>query len=182
MHATKDETAPVVGGPTDGNDSDEAPEVLNNQVASFQALNQRRKEKEARVHSKDAAKRKRKNKQETKVSQLPHDVLSAVAARHKEVEADEEDKVAIEERRKMRLVQSEAKILKRIEKKSHTKQFGNIHVQTLETLEQTQTRELSASAKKFLELRSAPHRKRMNVLEGHPSQFTKRQKNRSARI
>lgn len=124
--------------------------------------------------------RKRKTKQETKeeteLPELPDDVLSAVAARNDEEDAAEEEETAAELRAKKRRAVKEAKLMK---KKTHTRQFGNIQVQTLETLENTQTRELPASAKKFLELRAAPNRTRMNVLEGHPSQFTKKQKRRS---
>ena len=73
----------------------------------------------------------------------------------------------------------EVKMAKLMEKKTHTRQFGNIQVQTLEALEKTQTRALSDSAKEFMELRLAPTRERMNVMEGHPSQFTKKQKYRN---
>ncbi|KAG7382988.1 hypothetical protein PHYPSEUDO_004167 [Phytophthora pseudosyringae] len=166
-------------------DSDEAPEVVTKQSATQQAQTQQRQEEEARAQAKAAAKRKRKTKQETKpeqeVPELSDDVLSAVAARKEEDEAAEEEETAAELRAKKRRAVKEARLAKLMEKKTHTRQFGNIQVQTLETLENTQTRELSASAKEFLELRAAPTRTRMNVMEGHPSQFTKKQKLRSQR-
>ncbi|KAF1785439.1 hypothetical protein GQ600_27491 [Phytophthora cactorum] len=161
MAAKQDKTPAVYDS-----DSDEAPEVVTKQSATEQALTQQRQEEEARAQAK-AAKRKRKTKQEPKpeeeVPELSDDVLSAVAARNEE-EAEEDE--AEELRAKKR-------------QEAHTRQFGNIQVQTLESLENTQTRELSTSAKQFLERRLAPTRERMNVMEGHPSQFTKKQKQRS---
>ncbi|KAG2789838.1 hypothetical protein PC129_g14453 [Phytophthora cactorum] len=172
MAAKQDKTPAVY-------DSDEAPEVVTKQSATEQALTQQRQEEEARAQAK-AAKRKRKTKQEPKpeeeVPELSDDVLSAVAARNEE-EAEEDE--AEELRAKKRRAEKEAKLAKLMEKKTHTRQFGNIQVQTLESLENTQTRELSTSAKQFLERRLAPTRERMNVMEGHPSQFTKKQKQRS---
>ncbi|POM63733.1 Hypothetical protein PHPALM_20830 [Phytophthora palmivora] len=180
MDAKEDKT-PVVRPDGNDSDSDEAPEVVTKQSATEQALTQRRQEDEARAQAKAATKRKRKTKQETEVPELPDDVLSAVAARTEEEDAAEEQETAAELRAKKRRAVKEAKLAKLMEKKTHTRQFGNIQVQTLETLENTQTRELSASAKEFLELRSAPTRARMNVMEGHPSLFTKKQKQRSQR-
>ncbi|KAG2995208.1 hypothetical protein JG687_00015808 [Phytophthora cactorum] len=174
MAAKQDKTPAVYDS-----DSDEAPEVVTKQSATEQALTQQRQEEEARAQAK-AAKRKRKTKQEPKpeeeVPELSDDVLSAVAARNEE-EAEEDE--AEELRAKKRRAEKEAKLAKLMEKKTHTRQFGNIQVQTLESLENTQTRELSTSAKQFLERRLAPTRERMNVMEGHPSQFTKKQKQRS---
>lgn len=66
-----------------------------------------------------------------------------------------------------------------LKKKTHTRQFGNVHVQTVGELERQQARPLSASAEEFLKRRSAPHRARMSVLEGHPALFTKKQKQRA---
>ncbi|OWY96285.1 hypothetical protein PHMEG_00033485, partial [Phytophthora megakarya] len=145
------------------------------------ALTQRRQEDEAR---KASTKRKRKPKQETKETEVPElsdDVLSAVAARNEEEDAVEEEETAAQLRAKKRRAVKEAKLAKLMEKKTHTRQFGNIQVQTLKSLENTHARELSASAKEFLELRSAPTRARMNVLEGHATLFTKKQKQRSQR-
>ncbi|ETI41005.1 hypothetical protein, variant [Phytophthora nicotianae CJ01A1] len=176
MAAKKDKTPAVYDS-----DSDEAPEVVTKQSATEQALTQQRQEEEARAQA-TAAKRKRKTKQEPKpeeeVPELSDDVLSAVAARNEEEE--EEDK-AEELRAKKRRAVEEAKLAKLMEKKTHTRQFGNIQVQTLESLENTQTRELSTSAKQFLERRLAPTRARMNIMEGHPSQFARKQKLRSQR-
>ncbi|ETO69676.1 hypothetical protein, variant [Phytophthora nicotianae P1976] len=176
MAAKKDKTPAVYDS-----DSDEAPEVVTKQSATEQALTQQRQEEEARAQA-TAAKRKRKTKQEPKpeeeVPELSDDVLSAVAARNEEEE--EEDK-AEELRAKKRRAVEEAKLAKLMEKKTHTRQFGNIQVQTLESLENTETRELSTSAKQFLERRLAPTRARMNIMEGHPSQFARKQKLRSQR-
>ncbi|KAG6949199.1 hypothetical protein JG688_00014732 [Phytophthora aleatoria] len=175
MAAKQDKTPAAVYD----SDSDEAPEVVTKQSATEQALMQQRQEEEARAQAK-AAKRKRKTKQEPKpeeeVPELSDDVLSAVAARNEE---DAEEDEAEELRAKKRRAVKEAKLAKLMEKKTHTRQFGNIQVQTLESLENTQTRELSTSANQFLERRLAPTRERMNVMEGHPSQFTKKQKQRS---
>ncbi|ETL87787.1 hypothetical protein, variant [Phytophthora nicotianae] len=176
MAAKKDKTPAVYDS-----DSDEAPEVVTKQSATEQALTQQRQEEEARAQA-TAAKRKRKTKQgpkpEEELPELSDDVLSAVAARNEEEE--EEDK-AEELRAKKRRAVKEAKLAKLMEKKTHTRQFGNIQVQTLESLENTQTRELSTSAKQFLERRLAPTRARMNIMEGHPSQFARKQKLRSQR-
>ncbi|CEG35736.1 uncharacterized protein PHALS_00071 [Plasmopara halstedii] len=159
---------------THHSDSDEAPEVVTKQSAKEQALNQQRQEKEAHAQVKEA-KRKRKVKKVTaeaeEVPKLSDDVLSAVATRHEEEDAV--DSVA-EIRAQKQLAVKRAKVAKLMEKKTHTRQFGNIQVQTLETLENMQTRELSASAKEFLLRRTAPSRARMNILDGHPSQFTKK--------
>ncbi|ETI41004.1 hypothetical protein F441_13643 [Phytophthora nicotianae CJ01A1] len=177
MAAKKDKTPAVYDS-----DSDEAPEVVTKQSATEQALTQQRQEEEARAQATAAKSRKRKTKQEPKpeeeVPELSDDVLSAVAARNEEEE--EEDK-AEELRAKKRRAVEEAKLAKLMEKKTHTRQFGNIQVQTLESLENTQTRELSTSAKQFLERRLAPTRARMNIMEGHPSQFARKQKLRSQR-
>ncbi|KUG01656.1 hypothetical protein AM587_10009713 [Phytophthora nicotianae] len=176
MAAKKDKTPAVYDS-----DSDEAPEVVTKQSATEQALTQQRQEEEARAQA-TAAKRKRKTKQEPKpeeeVPELSDDVLSAVAARN---EVEEEEDKAEELRAKKRRAVEEAKLAKLMEKKTHTRQFGNIQVQTLESLKNTQTRELSTSAKQFLERRLAPTRARMNIMEGHPSQFARKQKLRSQR-
>ncbi|CAI5723346.1 unnamed protein product [Peronospora destructor] len=159
-----------------GSDSDEAPEVMTKQKATEKALTQCRQEKEARVQAK-ATKRKRKNKQLTEVPELPDEVLSAVAARkEKEEEAAEKEEAMAQLRAKKTRALKEVKLAKLMEKKTHTRQFGNIQVQTLEALEKTQTRALLDSAKEFMELRMAPTRERMNVMEGHASQFTKKRK------
>ncbi|KAF4145730.1 hypothetical protein GN958_ATG05047 [Phytophthora infestans] len=176
MAAKEDKTPAVYDS-----DSDEAPEVVTKQSATEKALTQQRQEEEARAQA-TAAKRKRKSKQEPKpeedVPELSDDVLSVVAARNEE---ETEEDQAEELRAMKRRAVEEAKLAKLIEKKTHTRQFGNIQVQTLESLENTRTRELSTSAKHFLERRLAPTRARMNVMEGHPSQFTKKQKFRSQR-
>ena len=134
--------------------------------------------------------RKRKSRQETEVPELPDDVLLAVAARSAEEEGTDGEK-----REKMGKEEEEAGRTKRRERtkrgsvakllqaqKTHTRQFGNIYVQKLETLETTQIREVSDSAREFLKLRTAPMRQRMNVLEGHSSLFTKQQKYRSQQL
>ncbi|GMF24669.1 unnamed protein product [Phytophthora lilii] len=146
--------------PEGSNSDDEAPEVVTKQSAQEQALTQQRHEEEAR-----------EPKETEEVPELPDDVLSAVAARNEEEEAAEEQEVAAALRAEKRQA---AKLAKLMQKKTHTRQFGNIQVQTLDSLEQTQARELSESAKKFLERRTAPTRPRMNVLEGHPTQFAKK--------
>ncbi|KAL3671096.1 hypothetical protein V7S43_004278 [Phytophthora oleae] len=173
-------------------DSDEAPEVVTKQSAKEQALTLQRQEEEARAQAKAATKRKRKTKQEPKkeeevaevseeVPELSEDVLSAVAARNEEEEAADEEEEEAELRARKRRAVKEAKMAELMEKKTHTRQFGNIQVQTVEAMENTQARELSESAKKFLELRSAPTRARMNLLQGHASQFTKKKKKRMQR-
>ncbi|KAF1786878.1 hypothetical protein GQ600_404 [Phytophthora cactorum] len=177
MAAKQDKTPAAVYD----SDSDEAPEVVTKQSATEQALMQQRQEEEARAQAKrprggSNRKTKQEPKPEEEVPELSDDVLSAVAARNEE---DAEEDEAEELRAKKRRAVKEAKLAKLMEKKTHTRQFGNIQVQTLESLENTQTRELSTSAKQFLERRLAPTRERMNVMEGHPSQFTKKQKQRS---
>ncbi|CAH0519794.1 unnamed protein product [Peronospora belbahrii] len=158
-------------------DSDEAPEFVTNHIATENARMQRRQEDEAYAQAK-ATKRKRKLKQLTETPELPDDVLVAVAARKEQEEAAEEQETAMQLRIKKRRALKEVKVAHLMEKKIHTRQFGNIQVQTLEALEKMQTRTLPASAKEFLNLRTAPSRARMNVMEGHPSQFTKKQKHR----
>ncbi|KAG6606590.1 uncharacterized protein IUM83_14326 [Phytophthora cinnamomi] len=173
MAATKD-TTPL---PAHDSDSDEAPEVVTKQSAAEQARTLQRQQDEAKAQAKALAKRKRKSKQEPKkeveVPELPDDVLSAVAAHHEEEEQLEQQETAAQIRAKKR---KQAKVAELMMKKTHTRQFGSIQVQTLDALEDAQTRELSQSAKEFLDRRMAPNRPRMNVLEGHPSQFTKKQK------
>jgi hypothetical protein len=129
--------------------------------------------------------RKRKSRQESKkqseVPELPDDVLSAVAARNDEEEEVEQEEQEAELRAKKRRAVKQAKMAELMQKKTHTRQFGNIQVQTLDAVENKQTRGLSKSAKEFLALRSAPSKPRMNVLEGHPSLFAKKQKQRGKR-
>ncbi|KAG7384926.1 hypothetical protein PHYBOEH_009256 [Phytophthora boehmeriae] len=180
--AAKEDKTPAIRPDGNDSDSDEAPEVVTKQSATQQALELRRQEGEARAQAKIAAKRKRKPKQdkaETEVAELPEDILSAVAARNEEDEAVEEEELAAKARAKKR--RANAKLAKLMEKKTHTRQFGNIEVKTLDAVEAAKTRELSDSAKQFLELRAAPSRPRMNVMEGHSTQFTKKQKQRSQR-
>ncbi|KAK1942079.1 hypothetical protein P3T76_006401 [Phytophthora citrophthora] len=170
-------------------DSDEAPEVVTKQSAKEQVLTLQRQEEEARAQAKAATKRKRKAKQEPKkeeeasneVPELSDDILSAVAARNEEEDDAEEEEAEAELRARKRRAVKEAKMAEMMEKKTHTRQFGNIQVQTVEALKNTQARELTESAKKFLELRSAPTRARMNLLQGHSTQFTKKQKKRMQR-
>ncbi|KAG1712351.1 hypothetical protein DVH05_000098 [Phytophthora capsici] len=184
--ARKQSKTPAVRPLEHDSDSDEAPEVVTKQSAKDQALTLQRQEEEARAQAKAAAKRKRKTKQETKkkeevteeVPELSDDILSAVAARNEEEGAAEEEEEEMELRARKRRAVKEAKMAELMEKKTHTRQFGNIQVQTVESLENTQARALTESAKKFLELRSAPTRARMNLLQGHSTQFTKKQKKR----
>ncbi|KAE8908630.1 hypothetical protein PF005_g14281 [Phytophthora fragariae] len=179
MAATQDKT-PLAHD----SDSDEAPEVVTKQSAAQQAraLQQQEEEAKAQAKAQALAKRKRKSKQEPKkqeeVPELSDDVLSAVAARNDEEEELEQQETKDEIRAKKRKQQKVAELLK---KKTHTRQFGSIEVQTLDALEDAQTRGLSDSAKEFLERLNAPGRPRMNVLEGHESLFTKKQKQRSQR-
>lgn len=68
-------------------------------------------------------------------------------------------------------------------KQTHIRQFGNVQVRTLASAEadaEAASRKLSSEADAFLARRAAPHRERMSVLEGHPSLFTKKQKQRAA--
>ncbi|CAI5714401.1 unnamed protein product [Peronospora effusa] len=172
----KDKT-PIVRPNGNDSDSEEAPEVMTKQSATEIVQKQRRQEKEARARAMATKSRKRKNKQLTEVPELPDEVLSVVAARkEEEEEAAEKEETMAQLRAKKRRALNEAKLAKLMEKKTHTRQFGNIQVQTLEALEKTQTRTLLASAKEFMELRFAPTRERMNVMEGHASQFTKKRK------
>lgn len=69
-----------------------------------------------------------------------------------------------------------------LKKKSHIRQFGHIQVQTVDEAARVQTRPLSASAEEFLARKTAPHRARMNVLEGHAALFTKKQKQKLQRV
>ncbi|KAF4316163.1 hypothetical protein BBO99_00008832 [Phytophthora kernoviae] len=180
--AAMEDKVPAIRPDGNDSDSDEAPEVVTKQSATQKALELRRQEGEARAQAKAAAKRKRKTKQdktETEVPELPEEILSAVAARNEEDEAVEEEEVAAKARAKKR--RADAKLAKLLEKKTHMRQFGNIEVKTLDAVETAKTRELSESAKEFLALREAPNRPRMNVMEGHPTQFTKKQKQRSQR-
>ncbi|GMF26128.1 unnamed protein product [Phytophthora fragariaefolia] len=163
-------------------DSDEAPEVVTKQSAEQQALTLRRHEDAARAQAKAQATSKQEPKPQDEVPELPDDVLSAVAAHHEEEQQQQQEQqqqeTAAQRRAKKR---KQAKVAELLRRKTHTRQFGNIEVQTLDAVEDAQTRELSDSAKQFLERRTAPHRPRMNVLEGHASQFTKKQKQRSQR-
>ncbi|RLN87721.1 hypothetical protein BBJ28_00015079 [Nothophytophthora sp. Chile5] len=175
MPGLKEERPPMRADGSDS-DGDEAPEVVTKQSAEEQALEQLRHEGEARTKAKADAKRKRKSKQTEKkpeqkeVEELPADILTA------------EEEAAASARAKRRRAAADAKRAKVMAKKTHTRQFGNIQVQTLDALETTQTRDLSSSAQEFLARRETPHRPRMNVLEGHPSLFTKKQKERSQRV
>lgn len=60
--------------------------------------------------------------------------------------------------------------------RTHTRDFGTVQVQTLESINAIQSRTLSSSAAEFLERKTAPKRERMNVLAGHSSQFVKQRK------
>ena len=111
---------------------------------------------------------------------LPNDVLLAIAAGKEEETREMMEKE--EARRTKRRVGIEDNVVRLMEeKKTHTRQFGNIYVQTLETLKMTKTREVSDNARQFLKLRTAPMRQRMNAMEGHSSLSTKKQKYRSQR-
>uniref|UniRef100_A0AAV1THR7 Uncharacterized protein n=1 Tax=Peronospora matthiolae TaxID=2874970 RepID=A0AAV1THR7_9STRA len=187
MPATKDLVSALRPNSSDS-DSDEAPDVVLNHNAMEDMLTQRREETAARAHAKAVIKsRKRtKSRQETEVPDLPDDVLLAVAARKEEDEVKEEETRETmekeEARRTKRRKGMEDNVVKVLEeKKTHTRQFGNIYVQTLDSLEMTKTREVSDNARQFLKLRTAPMRQRMNVMEGHSSLFTKKQKYRSQR-
>ncbi|DBA00169.1 TPA: hypothetical protein N0F65_007794 [Lagenidium giganteum] len=178
---------------------DEAPEEVSKTSAKEKALELIRHEEEARATAAAAAKRyaqdgcskKRKTRSSTKakeeeeqedelaedgevesaeVDELPDDILSAVAARNEEEEEERE-----------RQERSDARVRARSElakKRQHIRTFGNIEVKTLRSIEATTGRELSKEAEDFMALRTAPHRARMNVLAGHPSQFSKKQKTR----
>jgi hypothetical protein len=68
------------------------------------------------------------------------------------------------------------------QKQTHVRQFGHVQVRTLASAEsdaEAASRALSGEAKAFLARRAAPLRARMSVLEGHPSLFTKKQKQRA---
>ncbi|TDH66396.1 hypothetical protein CCR75_005231 [Bremia lactucae] len=150
-------------------DSDGAPEVLTKESATEHAIAQQHQ-----LSGHHSARRKRKIKPEAelkdKTLELPDDVLLAVAARTEEaVAVDSRDELRAKKQRAVK----RARLEKQLQTKTHTRQFGNIQVQTLEALENTQTRELSTDATEFLMRKMAPSRARMNVLEGHPSQFTK---------
>lgn len=68
-------------------------------------------------------------------------------------------------------------------RQTHVREFGHVKVRTLESVDAdaAQSRALSQSASAFLDRRAAPHRPRMNVLDGHPALFTKKQKARGQR-
>uniref|UniRef100_M4BP91 Uncharacterized protein n=1 Tax=Hyaloperonospora arabidopsidis (strain Emoy2) TaxID=559515 RepID=M4BP91_HYAAE len=179
MPATEDFVSALRPNGNDS-DSDEAPDVVSNQNAMEEMLTQRREETAARAHAKAVIKRKRKSRQETEVLDLPNDVLLAIAAGKEEETREMMEKE--EARRTKRREGIEDNVVRLMEeKKTHTRQFGNIYVQTLETLKMTKTREVSDNARQFLKLRTAPMRQRMNAMEGHSSLFTKKQKYRSQR-
>ncbi|KAL4087857.1 hypothetical protein PRIC1_012288 [Phytophthora ramorum] len=169
---------PAVRPESHDSDSDEAPEIVTKQSATQQAQEQRQQEHEARVQAKAAKSRKRKSKQEVQeqsgaVPELSDEILSAVAAREEEEEAVNEEEAAEQRRADKRRAKKQAKLM---QKKTHTRQFGNIQVQTLEALEKTQTRELTDGAKEFVERRTAPKRERMDLMKGHPAHFCKKQR------
>ncbi|KAJ0406133.1 hypothetical protein ATCC90586_000590 [Pythium insidiosum] len=172
---------------------DEAPEVVSKESAKELALEQRRQEKEAVRQQAISAKRKRKTQDEDAASKaaadepvaeehedeqeeaddapaLPDDVLSALATRDEENKVEQELESARDRQRRKRAAA--------MKERTHIRDFGTVQVRTLDTLEAAQRRELTSSAAAFLDRKSAPHRARMNVLEGHASQFTKKQKTR----
>lgn len=65
-----------------------------------------------------------------------------------------------------------AKKLKSKPQNTHVRQFGSVHVATLEAVDAVEDRKLSDSAMAFLQRKMAPTRARRNVLEGHASRFT----------
>ena len=61
-------------------------------------------------------------------------------------------------------------------KNQHIRRFGNITVTTLSAVDAQQPTQMNADAEAFLQRMMAPTRKRMNLLEGHPALFSKKQK------
>lgn len=66
-----------------------------------------------------------------------------------------------------------AKKIKSKPQNTHMRQFGSVHVATLEAVDAVEDRKLSESALSFLQRKMAPTRARRSVLEGHGSRFTK---------
>ncbi|GLD97252.1 hypothetical protein PINS_up022408 [Pythium insidiosum] len=185
----------------DSDSDDEAPEVVSKESAKELALEQRRQEKDAARQQAISAKRKRKaadeeeapkadadaaadeetqqgdddnenEEEDDEAPALPDDVLSALATRDEEDKAEQELESALDRQRRKRAAS--------MKQRTHIRDFGSVQVRTIDTLDAAQRRELTAAAASFLDRKSAPHRARMNVLEGHASQFTKKQKTRMA--
>lgn len=81
-----------------------------------------------------------------------------------------------EEEQKLAEAAAAAKKAKKIKSKpqnTHVRQFGSVHVATLEAVDAVEDRKLSDSALAFLQRKMAPTLARRNVLEGHGSRFTK---------
>ncbi|TMW59534.1 hypothetical protein Poli38472_004603 [Pythium oligandrum] len=171
-------------------DDDEAPEVVSKASAKEQALERLRHEEEARVTAPTRRKRKaptareeieatedadeQADGEEEEAPELPADVLSALATRDEEEREENELEAKRERQRRKRAAA--------MKQRSHIRDFGTVQVQTLEALDASESRKLNDAAVAFLERKSAPQRARMNVLEGHPSLFTKKQKTRAARM
>jgi hypothetical protein len=83
-------------------------------------------------------------------------------------EQEEDEVIAAQQKTK--------KLKKLAENRQHIRQFGNITVQRIEDLEAEKLRRMPRSAGEFLKRMNGPNRKRMDVLEGHPSRFSRLQK------